>query len=196
MRLFGFDVTRRRKAAVPQGLSAVDTSVGWLRLFGDTFTGSWQQDVTVDRDAVLANWAVYSCITLIAADIGKLRLKLVELSDAGIWQETKSASFSPVLRKPNRYQTRQKFIEQWLASKLSNGNAYILKERDARGVVVAMYVLDPNRVEPLVAPDGSVYYQLQDDVLSGVREQLPAVPASEPKPRKPAINAMMMKTMA
>jgi HK97 family phage portal protein len=47
------------------------------------------------------------------------------------------------------------------------GNTYVLKERDARGVVVALYVLDPLRVMPLVAPDGGVYYQLQHDNLSG-----------------------------
>jgi phage portal protein BeeE len=59
-----------------------------------------------------------------------------------------------VLRKPNRYQNRIKFVETWIASKLLHGNAYILKERDNRGVVVALYVLDPHRVKPLVAPDG------------------------------------------
>jgi HK97 family phage portal protein len=34
-------------------------------------------------------------------------------------------------------------------------------------------------VKPLVAPDGSVYYQLQEDDLSQVPEGIPAIPASE-----------------
>jgi HK97 family phage portal protein len=110
---------------------------------------------------------VFACTTLIAQDMGKLPLNLVQLNRDGIWEETSSPAFSPVLRKPNRYQTITKFIEQWITSKLMWGNAYILKERDARGVVTALYVLDPLRTTPLIAPDGGIYYQLQHDNLSG-----------------------------
>jgi len=118
-------------------------------------------------------------MTLIAGDIGKLRLMLVEQDEHGIWTEVERTAFSPVLRKPNRFQTRQKFIEQWVLSKLARGNAYVLKQRDQRGVVVALYVLDPNRAVPLVAPDGAVYYQLMGDDLAQIPGGLPAVPASE-----------------
>ena len=160
----------------PYMLSGVDDSRGgwWpvLRHLG------FQTDVEVKHEQVMAQTTVFACMTLIASDIGKLRLKLVE-QVGGIWTETTSAAFSPVLRKPNRFQTRQKFIEQWVLSLLSSGNAYILKQRDNRGVVVALYVLDPSRVRPLVAPDGSVYYALQEDDLSRVFEHMPAVPASE-----------------
>lgn len=166
-----------RSKAAPRGLSGVPDR-GW-HVIRDIFTGAWQQHVEVNQATVMANWALFSCITLIAADIGKLRLKLVERDSDGIWREISSAAFSPVLRKPNHFQTRQKFIEQWLVSKLSSGNAYILKERDQRGIVVRMYVLDPSRCLPLVAKNGDVYYQLQDDDLSGVPTGLPAVPASE-----------------
>ena len=48
-----------------------------------------------------------------------------------------------MLRKPNRYQTRIKFVEQWMMSKLTAGNTYVLKQRDERSVVTALYVLDP-----------------------------------------------------
>ena len=36
-----------------------------------------------------------------------------------------------------------------------------------RGVVVKLYLLDPCRVQPLVADDGSIFYQLNSDNLSG-----------------------------
>jgi HK97 family phage portal protein len=54
-----------------------------------------------------------------------------------------------------------------------------LKERDDRGVEVALYILDPRQVTPLIAPDGSVYYQLARNDLAGVGEGELAAPARE-----------------
>jgi HK97 family phage portal protein len=163
-----------------QGLNPT-TSSGFWPVVRESFTGAWQRNVELRRDVVLANWAVYSCLTLIAGDIGKLALKLRAWNKtAKIWEDAQSAAFSPVLRKPNRYQTRQQFIQSWVVSKLAHGNTYVLKERDLSGVVRALYVLDPCRCRPMVAPDGSVYYALGTDWLNNVEgEGLPAVPASE-----------------
>jgi HK97 family phage portal protein len=151
---------------------------GWHVIL-ESFSGAWQSDVEVNHDSVLAQTTVFSCITLIASDIGKLGLGLVEKTANRIWEEAFSPAFSPVLRKPNHFQTRQQFIEQWVISKLSYGNAYVLKQRDNRGVVVALYVLDPNMVKVLVADNGSVFYSLNKDDLSKLFEDFPAVPASE-----------------
>src|SRR5690606_20949887 len=98
------------------------------------------------------------CQTLIASDIAKLALRLVEQTKDGIWVEVRNPAFSPVLRKPNGYQNRIQFIESWVLSKLQSGNAYVLKQRDGRGVVKALYVLDPARVTPLVSDSGDVFY--------------------------------------
>lgn len=151
---------------------------GWFGLGPDVFQTSGQQvEVIVDR--VLAHPTVYACITLIASDVGKIGLELRMREDEGYWEVAQNPAFSPVLRKPNHYQTRQQFIEHWMMSKLQRGNTYVLKVRDARRVVVKLFVLDPLRVMPLVAPDGSVFYQLNADDLSGLPIDLPAVPASE-----------------
>jgi HK97 family phage portal protein len=94
-----------------------------------------------------------------------------------IWEEIAPAT--PVLSRPNRFQTHNQFFEQWLISKLIDGNTYALKQRDARGFVEALYILDPQRVRPLVAPDGEVFYQIGADNLAGVEEDRLIVPASE-----------------
>ena len=151
---------------------------GWWPVIRESFTGAWQQNVEISVPSALAYAPVYACTTLIASDIGKLRLRLVEQDAAGIWTEVQVPAFSPVIRKPNHYQTVNKFLEQWIVSKLVYGNAYVLKERDQRGVVVALYVLDPTRVQPLIAPDGAVYYQIGRSELAGIGD-LPAAPASE-----------------
>jgi HK97 family phage portal protein len=153
---------------------------GWWSIISEPFMGAWQRNLEIRTENVLTYSAVFGCVTLIAADVAKLGLWLVEELKEGIWTRTSSASFSPVLRKPNRYQTRIKFIEQWITSKLLHGNTYVLKQRDQRGVVVALYVLDPTRVTPLVSTDGAVYYELRRDDLSGLPQEAPiTVPARE-----------------
>jgi HK97 family phage portal protein len=153
---------------------------GWSSwpIIREPFTGAWQRNLEIRNETVLTYHAVYSCVSLIATDVSKCRLKFVEQVKTGIWNEIHSSAFSPVMRKPNRYQNRIQFYEQWTVSKLLHGNTYVLKERDERKVVVAMYILDPTRVKPLVAPDGSIWYQLHRDNLSGLEADV-AVPASE-----------------
>lgn len=151
---------------------------GWFNVIKEPFTGAWQQNQELRRDDILAYHAVYACITLIANDISKLGVRLVQKDENDIWVPTTNPAYSPVLRKPNRYQTRTQFFESWVLSILMDGNTYVLKERDNRNVVTSLYILDPLRVQPMVADDGSIFYQLDVDSLSGVLEPV-MVPDSE-----------------
>lgn len=184
MEILGLTISRT-KALPPPQLSAVDSRSGWgsgggwWPIIRESFTGAWQRNVEVRLDHVLTFSTVFACVTLIASDIAKLWLNLVQVDANGIWTPTENPAFSPILRKPNHYQTRIKFFEQWILSKLVHGNTYALKVRDQRNVVTRLYLLDPQRVKPLVAPDGAVYYQLSRDDLSGLDENSPVVPASE-----------------
>ena len=99
-------------------------------------------------------------------DIAKLRIKLAEKDANDIWSETTNPAYSPVLRRPNDYQTRNQFWESWVLSKLSRGNTYVLKVRDNRNVVTALHILDPTRVQPLVSDDGTVFYRAQSATTS------------------------------
>jgi HK97 family phage portal protein len=169
--------------ALPPRLSASSGGVepvqggGWLRVF-ESFTGAWQQNVILDRETILSYFAVYACITLIAADVAKLRVKLVTQDDNDIWGETDSPAYSPVLRKPNNYQNRIQFWESWMLSKLTRGNTYALKARDNRNVVVGLYILDPDRTRVLIADDGSVFYELAYSRLNQIGSGV-VVPARE-----------------
>ncbi|WCP14498.1 hypothetical protein sphantq_02944 [Sphingobium sp. AntQ-1] len=175
MRFLGLNISREKAAGQ---LSAPSGRGGWWPLIKESFTGAWQKNVEIKLDSVLSFHAVFACQTLIASDVAKLRVKLVEQDSAGIWSETKRAAYSPVLRKPNTFQNRIQFFESWVLSKLQSGNVYILKQRDGRGVVVKMYVLDPNRVKPLVAENGEVFYDLNADHLSELKDPV-IVPARE-----------------
>lgn len=176
------------KAVAPQPSAALAPASGsWLWPFGwirEAFSGAWQRNIATPVADVLTFGAVFSCVTLIATDIAKMHLGLIEEQSDGTAKRVTNPSYTPVLRKPNHFQLRIMFIMQWVISKLTWGNTYVLKERNNRGGegsgnVVAMYVLDPSRVQVLVAPNGDVYYALADDVLAGLKQGIPAIPASE-----------------
>ena len=175
MRLpFGLEI---RRPTAEKSLSPVaPRRGGWTIL--ESFAGAWQRNVEVKYDSVLSNHADFACRTLIASDISKLRPKLVKHIGNDVWEETTNPAYSPVLRKPNHFQNRIQFFEAWVLSKLQKGNTYVLKQRDGRGVVKRLYVLDPDLVTPLVASNGEVFYQLNTDSLSGLPEQI-IVPARE-----------------
>ncbi len=185
MKLLGFQVPFTSKetdgnTVTPIGEPLRITSpYGWIT---EAFAGMWSKHLVIDNaQTQLAFSAVYACVTLIAGDIAKLRIKLLRRSGT-FWPEVVEGSgdvspFLQVLRKPNRYQTWYQFVEYWMLSKLIWGNTFVLKERDGRGVVVALYVLNPQAVYPLVAPDGDVFYRLSEDDLAGV--EAITVPMSE-----------------
>jgi len=176
MRIFGLPIPftgegQKALSSVPYGTS------GWYPVIHEPFPGAWQRNLPINTDTAASFHADFACKTLIARDIAKLRVKLVEMDANGIWSETTNPAFSPVLRRPNSYQTRNQFWENWMLSKLSRGNTYVLKQRDNRNVVTALHVLDPTRVQTLVADDGSVFYRISRDNLAGTDEV--TVPARE-----------------
>ena len=176
MRLFGYELTLARKASVPLRPAATGTEGGWWPLVREPYTGAWQKNDPVTTEAALSNGSVFGVVTGIAQDLSKIAPPLLLEQDAnGFWFETTNSAYTPVLRRPNRYQTDQQFLEQWALSRLLTGNVYVLKNYDERGVVNQLDVLNPARVKVLVAPDGSVYYELQADDLAGITNNEPPV---------------------
>jgi HK97 family phage portal protein len=178
MNFFGLTITRTRKDySVP---SAPHYGGSWRRVM-EPYTGAFQHNVSCDMPGDLTAFsAVYACIDHIANDVAKMPIKLVELDANNIWQPVeRNSPFWPVLRKPNSFQNRIQFFTCWLISKLLTGNAYILKQRDARNVVTQLYVLDPRKVQARYTEGGRVFYQLSTDKLSGLPDERLNAPASE-----------------
>jgi HK97 family phage portal protein len=160
MRIGSYEISITK--AIPSSLQSVESRGGWWPIVREPYSGAWQNNDEESVDTVVANSAVFACVTLIASDVAKMRLKLVQQDDDGIWSEIESAAFSPVLPK------------------LLHGNTYVLLQRDNRQVVRGLYILDPTRCRPLVAPDGGVYYELKTDALSGIAtDGVIYAPASE-----------------
>lgn len=181
MKIFGFEFNLFGKTPVgATTLPASMTSGGWFNIISEPFTGAWQRNQELRQQSILAFHAVYACLKLISSDISKCRLRLVEQDRNGIWREVdRNSPYWRVLKRPNRYQNRIKFIENWTLSKLIHGNTYALKERDDRGIVINLYILDPTRTRPEVTPDGDIYYRLYRDNLIGLEDTDIYVPATE-----------------
>lgn len=153
------------------------------RTITEPFAGAWQKNIEEKQADLLTYPTLYACINRISSDIGKLPFSLRKREKSGNWVAVENAAYDPVLRKPNDFQTPAQFREYWMLSKLTAGNTYVLKRRDARGVVNALYILDPERCLPMISESGFVFYQLQTDALNSLPVGYPAadliVPASE-----------------
>lgn len=172
---------RKKPGKTPLGVGVSATMFpGGDGLFvREPYTGAWQDNKSlIGQSGMLASSAVFACVDLISSDVSKLRIKYVKLT-TGVWLESPAPRYTVVLNKPNHYQTRQQFIKAWLSSKLLWGNAYILKTRNSMGAVIAMEVLNPRYVIPMVAPDDSVFYQVTMSPLQVSPLEAVVIPAAD-----------------
>ncbi|EPF3218147.1 phage portal protein [Enterobacter hormaechei] len=157
------------------------SSRGWtpiLSFVREPFAGAWQRNMEIRNETVLSYYAVFSCITLIASDISKMYPAVQAKDSNGIWKEISDSSFDSLISKPNQFQNTIQFFETWMNSKLSRGNTYVMKVKNNAGKITELRILDPDKVTPLVAGDGSVFYQISPDQISGLPTQV-TVPARE-----------------
>nr|WP_223811644.1 MULTISPECIES: phage portal protein [unclassified Pantoea] len=156
-------------------------SRGWTPLFGfvhEPFAGAWQRNLEINQDTVLSFYAVFSCISLIASDISKMPLRLMQSDSQGVKKELTTGKTAALCKRPNAFQNRIQFFEHWINSKLCHGNTIALKIRNSRGDITELRLLDWHKVTPLVADDGSVFYQISPDNMTGVETTI-TVPARE-----------------
>ncbi|MBI1450334.1 phage portal protein [Acinetobacter sp. FL51] len=167
-----FDRLFRKKS-----LSSVNSGGGWTSIFGNGFHVNFQTSERLSDAEIAAHHTVFTCISLISQDIGKMPI-LLKRKEEGVWIEQEIPENLRALKKPNGYQNWQQFSEQWTISLLLRGNAYVLKHRDLfTGKFTGFTILNPDRVKPLISDKGEVFYQLSADNLSGSADEI--VPASE-----------------
>ena len=157
--------------------SAPSNGAGWFPVVSESFGGAWQTGTELTKAEMLTHGAIYACVSLIAADIGKLPINITNNQD-GIWAK-KSTSLDVLFRQPNNYQNRAQFFNAWIVSKLTNGNAYAFKVRDGYGRVIALKLIDPQKVKVLIAEDDSVFYQINGNATLQVGGDSITIPARE-----------------
>lgn len=133
--------------------------------------GSWQMNRNHQAmgQELIAFSAVYACINTIAADIAKLPVQVfsVDLTN-GAQTERRTDYYVQLMNAPNQYQTLADFLYGFVQSYLMQGNTYAFVRRNSRDEISELHVLNPYRVQPLVAGDGSIYYRCSQDYLAGI----------------------------
>ncbi|HCM9273902.1 TPA: phage portal protein [Enterobacter kobei] len=167
---------RRKEKALQQPPSSVWTPI--FSFIREPFGGAWQRNMEIRNETVLSYPAVFSCITLIASDISKMSPSIQAKDSNDIWKDVNDSQFENLISKPNQFQNTIQFMETWMNSKLSRGNTYVMKVKNTSGKITELRVLDPDKVVPLVADDGSVFYRISPDQISGLPVQV-TVPARE-----------------
>ena len=148
-----------RLAAAIKGTSDAsngDEGAWWSNAIGSG--GGTSAGVFVNQFTAMQCAAVMACVSIIAEDVAKLKLRLWEHLDNGGKRPATNHPLYKLLLKPNSWQTQFEFVEQMQASLLLRSNAYAVKLRDGRGRVTELVPINPDRVTLYESPGGMWFY--------------------------------------
>jgi HK97 family phage portal protein len=123
-------------------------------------TTSDGSNVMMSEDGAMRVSTVYSCVRIIAEDVGTLPIHVKQRKPNGerIWRTDHPVA--KVLRRPNPYMSGVDFRRAMIASLELHGNAYAhISERDRMGYPIRIDLLDASQVTPIKG-DTDVFYDV------------------------------------
>lgn len=133
---------------------------------GPTYAGP-----SVTEDNAMRSGVVYACIRIISESIASLPLILYRQSGRAKERATNHALYTILHDLPNPEQTALEWRELMLAHCLLRGNGYSEKEFDSFGRVVALWPLNPAKMEDVRRGDDgqlTYFYRTPDNVLRAI----------------------------
>ena len=122
----------------------------------------------VNSDTAMRVAAVYACVRVISETIASLPLHVYSREEQGKRVRYDHPLYRLLHDQPNSWQTAFEFREMMQAHFELRGNAYAYKSMDARGNLVELLPLHPDRVEVQRNRDMSLQYLVQlEDNTSG-----------------------------
>ncbi len=116
----------------------------------------------VTQDSAMQLSAVWACTRIITESIGSLPLNVYKLSDGGVRTPYYDHPLATLMRgKPNRYQTRQQYIESLVYQFALLGNDYSKIDRDSKGRLVSLMPLMSPQMQVELNQNGSIDYKYQ-----------------------------------
>ena len=125
--------------------------------FGNTTAGK-----PVNENTAMQMTAVYSCVRILSEAVAGLPLHVYKYNDTGGKEkDLKHPLYRLLHDEPNPEMTSFVFRETLMSHLLLWGNAYAQVIRNARGEVVALYPLMPNKMKVDRDSKGQLYYLYQ-----------------------------------
>ena len=126
------------------------------------FFGSTTSGKPVNENTSMQMTAVYSCVRILSEAISGLPLHVYRYNDSGGKEKDLDHPLYRLLHdEPNPEMTSFVFRETLMSHLLLWGNAYAQIIRNARGEVVALYPLMPNKMKVDRDSKGQLYYLYQ-----------------------------------
>jgi HK97 family phage portal protein len=125
--------------------------------FGPTTSGK-----TVNEHTAMQMTAVYSCVRILSEAVASLPLHVYRYNDSGGKEkDLKHPLYRLLHDEPNPEMTSFVFRETLMSHLLLWGNAYAQIIRNAKGAVIALYPLMPNKMTVDRDSSGKLYYLYQ-----------------------------------
>lgn len=126
------------------------------------FYGSTSSGKPVNEQTAMQMTAVYSCVRILSETVAGLPLHVYRYNDSGGKEkDLKHPLYKLLHDEPNPEMTSFAFRETLMSHLLLWGNAYAQIIRNARGNVIALYPLMPNRMTVDRDSNGRLYYRYQ-----------------------------------
>lgn len=128
-------------------------------LFGPTSAGK-----IVDERTSLTQTAVYACVRILSESIGSIPLHVYSYKEDGGKEKDRNHPLYRLLHdEPNKEMTSFIFRETMMCHLLLWGNAYAQIVRNGRNQVIALYPLQPSKVEVNRNSSGELEYIYQKE---------------------------------
>jgi len=153
-----------RAPGVEKSGAAAGTAAGpWAGGWGGVMPGS--TGVAVNPFSAMQAAAVYGCVKRLSEDVGKLPLRIRRRLRKGGYTVDLDHPLNRLFRKPNEWQTASQCWSYYVWALALRGNAYASVLRGRAGEPTAIVPVNPDRVSPLLTPDGRLWYQISHPYL-------------------------------
>ncbi len=179
----GFLTSLSRSSAAPAKGSAGDDD-GAFDLTSLPFLGGVQttSGMRVAQGTSLQVTAVRRCVSVRSVDVARCRPSILRPNEEGKKEVVKDHELSPLMIRPNPWQSWFEFCEQMHAGFLLRGNAYAVKIRDWRGRITMLIPINPDLVWLYQAPDGGIFYWVNRAgfwLLAVLKDEPLAIPSED-----------------
>jgi len=136
----------------------------------------------VSQATALQVTAVRRCTSIRSIDVARCRPSILRPNREGKKEVVTNHELSPLLIRPNPWQSWFEFCEQMHVGFMLRGNAYAVKIRDWRGRITMLIPINPDLVWIYQAPDGSIFYWVNRAgfwLLAVLKDQPLAIPSED-----------------